>query len=146
LQRRSKNLLEENTLKVDIDRHPGQQLEQEWVQQTLLTLRRHHERVDWIKATKTGHGRHYYIKIDPPVEAQTANRLQFLLCDDAKRVDFNQARIDSGLSHWNILFETVGRKLRTIYSNPALQSTRKRRAKKARQPDPFISDSGGSMR
>jgi hypothetical protein len=41
--------------------------------------------------------------------------LQYLLGDDAKRVDFNRGRINSRLAHWNILFEAVGRKLKTLY-------------------------------
>jgi hypothetical protein len=57
------------------------------------------------------HGRHYYIHIDP------ANRLQYLLGDDANRVDYNQARINSGLPEWNKLFETVGRQIRIVYCN-----------------------------
>jgi hypothetical protein len=75
----------------------------------------HHESVEWIKATRTRHGRHYYIKIDPPVSAKTANNLQYLLGDDANRVDYNRARINSGLAPWNRLFESLGRKMVTLY-------------------------------
>ena len=60
-------------------------------------------------------GVHFYIRIRPQIDATLANRLQWLLGDDSKRVDFNRARIESGLNEWNKLFEVVGRKLRTIY-------------------------------
>ena len=60
-------------------------------------------------------GIHFYISIDPPVEAELANRIQWLIGDDAQRCDFNRARIGSGLSEWNKLFEVPNRKLKTIY-------------------------------
>lgn len=61
-------------------------------------------------------GIHFYIEIAPPIDAKTANRLQWLLGDDSSRVDFNRARIDSGLNEWNKLFEEPGRRLRRIYA------------------------------
>jgi len=70
-------------------------------------------------------GIHFYIKIDPPVEATLANRLQWLLGDDSARVDFNRARIESGLSEWNKLFEVANRRLRTIYRAEEKQSIEK---------------------
>ena len=60
-------------------------------------------------------GLHLYIKICPPIESSKANMLQWLLGDDSARVDFNRARIDSGLEEWNKLFEVAGRRLKTIY-------------------------------
>lgn len=59
-------------------------------------------------------GFHLYIEIDPPIEPDLANRLQWLLGDDCQRVDFNRARIRSGLREWNKLFEEPDRRLRTI--------------------------------
>jgi hypothetical protein len=59
-------------------------------------------------------GFHLYIEIDPPIEPDLANRLQWLLGDDCQRVDFNRARIRSGLKEWNKLFEEPDRRLRTI--------------------------------
>jgi hypothetical protein len=102
-------------LKIDKDCHVDVALEKEYVRQSIETLSKHNLRVEWIKATRTWNGTHYYIQIDPPVEAHTANRLQYLLGDDAKRVSLNEARINTGLSEWNKLFEAVGRKLRTVY-------------------------------
>lgn len=57
------------------------------------------------------------VRIDPPINAQTANNLQYLLGDDSKRFAFNQARIESGLVGWNKLFEVAERKLRTVHSH-----------------------------
>lgn len=102
-------------LKIDKDCHVSSRLEREYVRQSIAILRKHHLRGPTINATRTHHGRHYYIKIDPPVEAHTANNLQYLLGDDAKRVSYNAARINSGLEEWNKLFEAVGRKLKTLY-------------------------------
>jgi hypothetical protein len=112
-------LLRESVLKVDKDCHVSSQLEREWVRVALVILRICHESVEWIKGTRTHHGRHYYIKIDPPVDAHTANDLQYLLGDDASRVDYNRARIISRLEEWNKLFEATGRRLRTLYRRPS---------------------------
>ena len=62
-------------------------------------------------------GFHLYIKIKPAIEPKKANFLQWLFGDDSLRVNFNQARIKSGLVEWNKLFEVVGRRLKTIYRN-----------------------------
>jgi hypothetical protein len=105
----------ESVLKLDKDCHVSSQLEREDVQQMLATLRRHHLRVLSIKATRTQHGRHYYISIDPPVTAKTANELQYLLGSDQKRVDYSRALINSRLAHWNRLFEDLGRRKVTLY-------------------------------
>ena len=61
-------------------------------------------------------GLHFYVKINPPIEPSLANQLQWLLGDDSQRVDFNRARIESGLVEWNKLFEVASRRLKTIYS------------------------------
>lgn len=60
-------------------------------------------------------GMHLYIKIHRKIEAERANKIQFLLGDDPKRVVFNNARIKSGCPEWNKLFEEVARRLITIY-------------------------------
>jgi len=102
-------------LKVDKDCHVSSRLEREYIEHAVSLLRKHHVIVEWIKATRTHHGRHYYIKINPALDAHTANDLQYLLGDDANRVDYNRARINSRLEEWNKLFEASGRQLRTIY-------------------------------
>jgi hypothetical protein len=88
---------------------------EEYIRDALAILSKRGIRVLKIEATRTYHGRHYYFHLAEPVEARTANRLQYLLGDDPNRVDYNRARIDSGLVGWNKLFEAVGRKLKTLY-------------------------------
>jgi hypothetical protein len=138
-------LAKESILKIDKDCHIDSKLEFQYIQDALAILSRRDITVLKIEATRTCHGRHYYFHLAEPVDAQTANRLQYLLGDDPRRVDYNRARINSRLVGWNKLFETIGRKLRTIYTNPALQPSRKRRAKKSRQSDAFISHLGASV-
>ena len=60
-------------------------------------------------------GFHLYIKINPAIDPKKANFLQWLFGDDSLRVNFNNARIESGLLEWNKLFEVSNRRLRTIY-------------------------------
>jgi hypothetical protein len=50
-------------------------------------------------------GYHARIYLNKPVPAHIANMLQWLLGDDAPRVDFNRARINAGFDEWNKLFE-----------------------------------------
>jgi len=115
--RRGAGLPRERVLKIDKDCHVDPALEREYIQNAKKILSDWGFTIREIKATRTYRGRHYYIWIDPPADAHLANRLQYLLGDDAKRVDFNQARIDSGLPEWNKLFEAVRRRMRTIYSS-----------------------------
>jgi hypothetical protein len=107
----------ESVLKLDKDCHVSSQLEREDVENMLAILRRHHLRVLWIKATRTLHGNHYYISIDPPVDAHTANNLQYLLGSDAKRVAYSRALLGprSRFFAWNRLFEPLGRRKVTLY-------------------------------
>jgi hypothetical protein len=65
---------------------------------------------------------HFYIKIKPAIEPHVANNLQYLLGDDAKRVAFNMARIESGLAEWNKLFERANARLTTVYRNYHIRS------------------------
>ena len=74
-------------------------------------------------------GLHFYITVTPTVDADQENYLQWLLGDDCQRVDFNRARIESGLTEWNKLFEAPETLLMTIYS--AAELLRKRRLNKA---------------
>jgi hypothetical protein len=111
----SASLPKESVLKIDKDCHVDTELSREYVHTIIDICRKHNVKVLWIKTSITAHGRHFYIKIDPPVDAQTANKLQYLLGDDPRRVDFNRARIESGLLGWNKLFERIGAVLRTIY-------------------------------
>jgi hypothetical protein len=119
MQRRNSSLPRESVLKVDKDCHIDSALEQEYIQDSRAILCRHGITVLKIEATRTYHGRHYYFYLAEPLDARTANRLQYLLGDDPKRVDYNQARIDSGLPGWNKLFESIGRKTTTLHRSPS---------------------------
>jgi len=112
-------------LKVDKDCDVDAALNREYLHAIIETCRKFGVDVLWIKVSRTAHGRHFYIGIDPPVDAHTANRLQYLLGDDSKRFDFNRARIRSGLMKWNKLFERIGAVLRTIYRNPEFSHRRR---------------------
>jgi len=111
----SASLPKENVLKVDKDYEPDSALQRQYVQDTIITLAGHNLKVVWIKTSKTQHGRHYYIKINRPVDALRTNELQYLIGDDPKRVAYNEARIRSSLRGWNKLFEGLDAKLATIY-------------------------------
>jgi hypothetical protein len=65
---------------------------------------------------------YFYIKIKPALEPHVANNLQYLLGDDAKRVAFNRARIESGSDEWNKLFERANARLTTVYRNYYIRS------------------------
>jgi hypothetical protein len=75
-------------------------------------------------------GLHFYIRVNPPIQAELAWLLQFLLGDDALRADFNRARIEGGVAHWNRLFERSNVKLHTIYANPRFPQEQKKQARK----------------
>jgi hypothetical protein len=110
----SASLPREDLLKIDKDCIVDADLEREYIRTVLDICGKHGLKVLWIKYTDTAHGVHFYIKIDPPVDAVTANALQYLLGDDTKRFAFNKARIKSSLVGWNKLFERAGTKLRTL--------------------------------
>jgi len=105
-------------LKVDKDHHPSVELERRYIQTVLLILASQGLAVLWIKRTITQHGRHYYIQLADTLTDQATNDLQYLLGDDAKRVAWNQQRINSHLPEWNKLFEDIGRRLTVLYNNP----------------------------
>jgi hypothetical protein len=65
--------------------------------------------------SRTKKGQHYYVGIRPAVSPEMANRLQWLLGDDCLRVDYNRARIQSGLDDWNKLFERIGQRYEALY-------------------------------
>ena len=103
-------------LKIDKDCH----IECEWLDDYVHTIRTichlHRVRVVSVRMCNSrSKGLHFYVEITPAIDADLANRLQFLLGDDCRRVDFNRARIHSGLNEWNKLFERIGTRPRTIY-------------------------------
>ena len=107
-------------LKIDKDCFVDQEWIDEYVHRIVVpTCRAFGTSVNSIKMCPSKcKGLHFYISITPPVEASLANKLQWLLGDDTLRVDFNRARIESGLVEWNKLFEVSGRRLKTIYRRP----------------------------
>jgi len=103
-------------LKIDKDCFIHKEWLRHYIRLIRSTCRRFGVRVLSIKRCfSESKGEHYYIRIRPAIDANLANMLQWLLGDDCQRVAFNRARIKSGLSGWNKLFEVVGRRLRTIY-------------------------------
>lgn len=60
-------------------------------------------------------GFHAYVEIIPPIHAETAWRLQFLVGDDCQRVSLNRARLRAGFGGWNKLFEEPNVKPTTVF-------------------------------
>jgi len=114
-------------LKIDKDCHVDPDWIEDYIRLVLTVSCWFHVAIDSIKmCTSRRKGLHFYIEINTPVNAQLANRLQWLLGDDCQRVDFNRARIESGLAEWSKLFERVNVRLRTIYhASRFLQGHRK---------------------
>ena len=104
-----------NMLKIDKDCFVDTRLNAQYVRTVIHTCGKYGIEVRSIKCSKSRHGVHFYIGIKPSVEAEIANGLQYLLGDDAKRVAFNRARIESGIPEWNKLFERPGVRLETVY-------------------------------
>jgi hypothetical protein len=118
MPRKSANakLPEISVLKIDKDCHP----DREWLPDYVRIVRKaaalKSVQVIRVRMCKSRvKGCHFYLDIEPSVSAEKANELQFLMGDDCKRVDFNRARIRSGFSEWNKLFEKENRRLRVLY-------------------------------
>ena len=114
---RKRSLARTSALKIDKDCSVDPSLNMEYVRIILQICRRYAIKVLSIKSSKSPHGTHFYVKIKPAVHAHVANNLQYLLGDDAKRVAFNRARIESGLAEWNKLFERSSMDMTTVYRN-----------------------------
>ena len=105
-----------SVLKIDKDSFVSRHWIRDYLRLVLNTCREYRVKVVSVKKTLSERkGVHFYIEITPPVEAELANRLQWLMGDDSRRVDFNRARIESRLNEWNKLFERANARLRTIY-------------------------------
>jgi hypothetical protein len=116
------SLSKTSVLKIDKDCFVDPELNMEYLRTILHTCRKYELKVLWVKSSKSRHGIHFYIKIKPDVEAHVANNLQYLLGDDAKRVAFNTARIESGAVEWNKLFERASAKLTTVYRSYCIRA------------------------
>ena len=113
--RRNAELSNVSVLKIDKDCFVHNEWTQDLVRLALFVCKWHGIKVISIRMTETRKGLHFYIHITPAVQPELANRLQFLMGDDARRVDFNRARIRSGLNEWNLLFERANVRLRIIH-------------------------------
>ena len=106
-------------LKIDKDCFVDRGWIGDYVHVIVTTCERFGARVISIKTCKSKRkGLHFYVHVNAWLDANLANKLQWLLGDDSARVDFNRARIDSGLNEWNKLFEVSGRRLTTVYECP----------------------------
>ena len=106
-----------DTLKIDKDCVVSSKWLQDYVRTVIIPVCQAHEvKVLSVKYNLSrSKGFHLRIHITPSVHANLANRLQFLLGDDAERVSKNRARIRVGLPNWNKLFEKEHVRFRTIY-------------------------------
>jgi REP element-mobilizing transposase RayT len=103
-------------LKIDKDCFTDRSWIREYLRLILDTCHRYGVTIVSVKVCNSHRkGVHYYIEITPPIKAELANMLQYLLGDDCQRVDHNRARIDSALNEWNKLFERPDARLRTLY-------------------------------
>jgi hypothetical protein len=102
-------------LKIDKDCYIDPDLNREYLQTIIANCRKKRRKVLWIKQSETPHGRHYEVRVHPPMQAHAANNLQLLCGDDAKRYAFNRARIKSKLVGWNKLWWHPHSALRTVY-------------------------------
>jgi hypothetical protein len=114
-----------DVLKIDKDCH----VDQSWVQNYVRVVRSicHMKRVNVasIEMSQSKRGMHFYIGVQPRVDSEIASRLQWLLGDDCRRVDYNRARIRSHYPDWNKLFERIGQRFVTLYRFKVPAGTRK---------------------
>jgi hypothetical protein len=123
-----------DVLKIDKDCH----VDQSWIQEYVRVVRSicHMKRVK-VASVEMGcskKGLHFYIGIRPRVSGELANRLQWLLGDDCRRVDYNRARIRSRYPDWNKLFERIGQRFVTLYRCKVPAGTERTR-KEVNQPN-----------
>ena len=113
---RKQESIEVDELKIDKDCMASKDWLDYYVQTILQTCKEQGVTVWRIKMCNSKRkGQHFYIKLKQAVDSKFANMLQWLLGDDCRRVNFNNARIESGLVEWNKLFEVPNRRLRTLY-------------------------------
>jgi hypothetical protein len=109
-------LPEVSLLKLDKDCYVEKSWINDWIRLAALPICSNFgTRVDCVRMTKTRKGIHFYVAIGRPVRAELANRIQWLLGDDCRRVDFNRARIRVCYPRWNKLFEEENVSVATVY-------------------------------
>ena len=90
------NMVDE--LKIDKDCHVDKQWIKHYVHLIVSVCKKFGLRVLSIKKCNSkSKGIHFYIAIEPSIDANLANQIQWLLGDDSNRVDFNRARIEQAL-------------------------------------------------
>jgi len=103
---RSEQVPPTRLLMVDIDLVVDKSWLKQYRRNVASILRSYGLRPTAIRITASrSKGYHARIYLNKPVPAENACMLQWLLCDDAPRVDFNRARIKAGFDEWNKLFE-----------------------------------------
>jgi len=102
-------------LKIDKDCDVDQSWIQDYVRVVRSVCRMKRLRVAFVDMGRSKKGLHFYIAIQSSVGSELANRLQWLLGDDCRRVDYNRARIRSRYPDWNKLFERIGQRFVTLY-------------------------------
>jgi hypothetical protein len=107
-----------SVLKIDKDCVVSRDLLQDWIRLVVIpTCTAYGVTVISVATCPSARkGFHVYAEFTPPVHAELAWRLQFLLGDDSRRVSLNRARWRAGFSDWNKLFEEVSPKLKTVYA------------------------------
>ena len=131
----NKHLVKIRTLKIDKDCIISRDLLQDWIRFVVLpTCRACGVTVlSVVTCPSPRKGFHVYAEISPPVQAELAWRLQFLLGDDCRRVSLNRARLRAGFSGWNKLFEREGAKPRVVYTQQSFSASFHGRAGQARK-------------
>lgn len=95
-----------SVLKLDKDCYVPKSWVMDWVRLEVIPICRSFGiDVESVLMTKTRKGFHFYVGINPSIHAELANKIQWMLGDDCRRVDFNRARIRVGYARWNKLFE-----------------------------------------
>jgi len=113
-----------DVLKIDKDCH----VDQSWILDYVRVVRCicHMKRVN-VASVEVSHskkGLHFYIGIQSRVSSELANRLQWLLGDDCRRVDYNRARIRSHYPDWNKLLERIGQRFLTLSFQGSCRNTK----------------------
>jgi hypothetical protein len=114
----SKRLAKIRTLKIDKDCVISSDLMQDWIRLVVIPTCTAYGVTVLSVATcpSPRKGFHVYAEISPPIHAELAWRLQFLLGDDCRRVSLNRARLRAGFSAWNKLFEGINPRVRTVHT------------------------------
>ena len=113
-----------SALKVDKDCQVDPDWINDWVDLVALPICRNFDiqilRSEMIETKK---GLHLQLSINRPIHDELANRIQWLLGDDCRRVDFNRARIRVGYAAWNKLFEAEGVRVVELYPSKVAAAT-----------------------